>query len=118
VIFVKGNCLQTDIRVDFYKTNGNLYIADRPISLYNINQVLRKELHHMPFYDLRCTACGEEFNIRASVAEREQQKIACPACGLYDLRPVFKAAHFSVKTEEAPACPNSQICGARCNPVH
>ena len=68
----------------------------------------------MPFYDLRCAACGEEFNTRATVAEREQCQIACPACGGHDLLPVFKAAHFAVKTAKAPACPNSHICGASC----
>lgn len=69
----------------------------------------------MPFYDLRCATCGEEFNIRASVAERENQQIACPACGTHDLQPVFKTAHFAVKTEAAPACPNSHICGPACH---
>ena len=68
----------------------------------------------MPFYDLRCFACAEEFNIRATVAQREQRQITCPACGGYDLQPVFKSAQFVVKTAEAPACPNSHICGAHC----
>ena len=72
----------------------------------------------MPFYDLRCAACGEEFNIRATLAQREQQQIACPACGAYDLAPVFKVARFAVKTADAPACPNSHICGAGCRHAH
>ena len=68
----------------------------------------------MPFYDLRCLACGEEFNIRATVAEREQGQITCPDCGAADLQLVFKATHFTVKTDSAPACPHSHICGAHC----
>lgn len=68
----------------------------------------------MPFYDLRCKTCGEEFNIRAALAERLERKIPCPACGEHDLAPIFKAAHFSVKAEAAPACPHSHICGPSC----
>ncbi|MCL1816559.1 MAG: zinc ribbon domain-containing protein [Clostridiales bacterium] len=72
----------------------------------------------MPFYDLVCVTCGEEFNIRATLAERKEQKIPCPSCGGQDLRAVFKAAHFSVKTADAPACPNSHICGSSCHHMH
>ena len=72
----------------------------------------------MPFYDLRCVTCGEEFNTRATLAERQEQIIPCPACGGHDLAPVFKATHFTVKTTEAPACPNSHICGPACHHAH
>lgn len=65
----------------------------------------------MPFYDLRCLSCNKEFNIKATVEERTAQRIPCPHCGSHDLSPVFKAAHFSIK-ENAPACPNSHMCGA------
>jgi putative FmdB family regulatory protein len=34
----------------------------------------------MPLYDYRCTACGEIFEIIASLAERDE-KAVCPACG-------------------------------------
>jgi putative FmdB family regulatory protein len=34
----------------------------------------------MPLYDYRCTACGEVFEIIASLAERDE-KAVCPACG-------------------------------------
>jgi putative FmdB family regulatory protein len=72
----------------------------------------------MPFYDLRCASCGEEFNIRATVTQREQQQITCPVCNTHNLLPLFKAAHFSVKTTAAPACPNSHICGTGCHHMH
>lgn len=71
----------------------------------------------MPFYDLRCVSCDKEFNIKASVTERMEQGIPCPQCGGYDLIPVFKAAHFTVK-EAAPQCPNSHVCGAGCRHAH
>jgi len=38
----------------------------------------------MPLYEYRCTACGETFEIIASLAERDK-KAVCPACG--DRRP-------------------------------
>jgi putative FmdB family regulatory protein len=69
----------------------------------------------MPFYDLRCAVCGQEFNIRATVAEREERQIPCPVCGAHDLQPVFRAANFTVKAAASPACPNSHICGAGCH---
>ncbi len=34
----------------------------------------------MPYYDLRCTSCGREFNHKASVAEFVSRTIPCPAC--------------------------------------
>ena len=69
----------------------------------------------MPFYDLRCAKCDTEFNILATVAARMARQIACPQCGADDLAPIFKTAHFHVKKDEAPACPNSHICGAACH---
>jgi putative FmdB family regulatory protein len=72
----------------------------------------------MPFYDLRCGNCGEDFNIHATVAQREQKQILCPACGGHDLQPVFKAANFTVKTATAPECPHSHICGPSCHHAH
>ena len=65
----------------------------------------------MPLYDLRCIACGLEFNVLASLADREGRRIACPDCGAADMQPVFKAMHFQIKKEAAPACPHSQTCG-------
>lgn len=71
----------------------------------------------MPFYDLRCKKCENEFRASASMSERTEKKIACPDCGGNELDAVFKTANFSVKNN-APACPNSHICGAGCAHAH
>ena len=42
----------------------------------------------MPAYKYRCSACGETFEIVASLAEREE-KAVCPACGGHDTAGVF-----------------------------
>jgi len=42
----------------------------------------------MPLYEYRCTACGETFEIIASLAERDE-KAVCPACGGHDTARVF-----------------------------
>lgn len=68
----------------------------------------------MPYYDLRCVKCGKEFNSKASIADRTEGRIPCPACGAYDMETVFKAAPAYIKSREASECPNSHICGAGC----
>ena len=42
----------------------------------------------MPLYEYRCTACGETFEIIASLAERDE-KAVCPACGGHDTARIF-----------------------------
>lgn len=35
----------------------------------------------MPNYDYRCTACGVEFEMQTTIAERDEPtKVPCPAC--------------------------------------
>lgn len=70
----------------------------------------------MPFYDLRCTKCGEEFNIMAKMSDREQKKIHCPKCGSNELEAVFSNVNIiqSRKSSDAPACPNFHKCGCCC----
>lgn len=64
----------------------------------------------MPNYDLRCSECSAEFTARASIAERTENKVACPECGSNELEAVFKSVYFTVKSDAAPACPNSKSC--------
>ena len=68
----------------------------------------------MPFYDLRCSECGGEFNISASMTDKTEKRIPCPECGSFDLQTVYKSAPGVLKGAKAPECPNSHICGAGC----
>lgn len=69
----------------------------------------------MPFYDLKCTNCGEEFNTMASMSQREKKQIKCPKCGCTELEPVFTNINIiqSRKTDP-PTCPNLSRCGGCC----
>ena len=65
----------------------------------------------MPFYDLRCGDCGEEANIKASMAEKTEGRINCPECGSTNMQTVFKSAPSYVKSVKEPACLSSGVCG-------
>jgi putative FmdB family regulatory protein len=69
----------------------------------------------MPFYDLKCSKCGSEFNKMASMSERENKKITCPDCGSNELEAVFKNINIvkSRKAENAE-CPNRHVCSGCC----
>ena len=71
----------------------------------------------MPFYDLLCKECNQEFNIMASMAEKTDRRIPCPECGSTNMDTVYKSAPYYIKNgggEPAAACPNIQTCGAAC----
>ncbi|MCL1976168.1 MAG: zinc ribbon domain-containing protein [Firmicutes bacterium] len=72
----------------------------------------------MPNYDLRCLICHQEFNIDATVTKRQTGQIPCPSCGGYELAPVFKSTHFTIKNSADTVCPNSHICGPSCHHTH
>lgn len=70
----------------------------------------------MPFYDLRCKACGEEFNTMAKMSEREQKLIQCPKCQSNELEAVFNNVNIiQSRKSDAPACPNAHVCGGCCS---
>jgi len=50
----------------------------------------------MPLYEYRCTACGETFEIIASLAERDE-KAVCPACGGHDTARIFSSITLAGK---------------------
>ncbi len=68
----------------------------------------------MPFYDLRCTKCKEEFNIMAKMSERENKTILCPKCASNELEAVFKSVNI-VQSRKDADCPNIHKCGGCCH---
>ncbi len=70
----------------------------------------------MPFYDLKCSKCGNEFNIMAKMSERENNQINCPHCGNNKLETVFKSVNIiQSRKAEVGDCPNRHVCGGCCN---
>ena len=70
----------------------------------------------MPFYQLKCRQCGETFEVRASIAERTENRIPCPACGGFDHATVYgkgPAVHVR-KDVSTGACPHAESCGCSC----
>ena len=67
----------------------------------------------MPFYDLRCIDCETTSNIRATMAEKEENRIPCPECGSTNLETLYISAPAYIKSssESSPACPSSSSCG-------
>lgn len=70
----------------------------------------------MPFYDLRCDICDKEYNIMATMSDKTNRLIPCPDCGSTELKTVYNAAPYYIKSGQAaaPACENSHVCGASC----
>jgi len=68
----------------------------------------------MPHYDLRCTKCNGEYNIRATMTEKSQKLIPCPDCGSLELETLYKVPPAYVKGTKATTCPNAGGCGAKC----
>ena len=69
----------------------------------------------MPFYKLICTACGKAFESRATIAQRTEKTISCPACGSRDVETDYTAGSAAVVASHtaAPAgCPHGGDCCA------
>ncbi len=70
----------------------------------------------MPFYDLKCRKCGNEFNVMASISDKENMRIKCENCGSNLLDSVFSNISIIKAMESAKdKCPNSHICGGCCH---
>ena len=67
----------------------------------------------MPFYDLHCNSCNKESNIRATMAEKTENRIQCPECGSTDMETVYKSAPAYIKSssDSVQGCPSSSNCG-------
>ncbi|MDP4180147.1 MAG: zinc ribbon domain-containing protein [Bacillota bacterium] len=69
----------------------------------------------MPFYDLKCKTCGEEFNIMAKMSDKDQNLIKCVKCGSDDLETLFKNINIvQSKKNSSSDCPNIHKCGGCC----
>lgn len=75
----------------------------------------------MPYYDLRCTECGSEANIKASVEERSGGKLRCPQCGSPELATIYKKVNIlRYRDKNCDVCPGSAGpaagggCGGAC----
>jgi len=42
----------------------------------------------MPIYEYQCKKCGEKFELRRSLQEKEEEP-ECPRCGIRDTRRMF-----------------------------
>ncbi len=69
----------------------------------------------MPFYDLRCTHCGEEFNIMSKMSDRDNKTIKCPKCSCNELETVFKSVNIIQSRKENSECPNIHRCNGCCH---
>ena len=70
----------------------------------------------MPYYDLRCTSCDKEWEIKASIEDKTNRIIPCPQCGSTDLETVYSSAPYFIRGggPPMPSCPSSSSCGASC----
>jgi putative FmdB family regulatory protein len=77
----------------------------------------------MPFYTFVCNSCGEKFEVRCSIAEKDSGSIVCPGCGANELDRIFEGFSVSVKgggcesgancpaREHTGECPHASGCG-------
>ncbi len=73
----------------------------------------------MPFYTFSCNSCGERFEVRCSIEEKDSGSIVCPGCGANELDRIFEGFTVAVKGSGCPstkaACPNAAKCGGCCS---
>jgi len=72
----------------------------------------------MPYYDLKCSDCENEFNAKASMDERSSAAIQCPACGSYRLETIFRKVNVVRSLGDEACCPVGETggCGGCCGP--
>jgi len=64
----------------------------------------------MPIYEYCCTACGHEFELMATMAQRDAEH-ACPECAARKVE--RKISVFAARQAEASSLPPAGGCG-RC----
>lgn len=69
----------------------------------------------MPYYELRCTNCQTEFNVKASIQERTEKSIRCPNCASQELEAIYRKVNIlRHKDSECEACSLSDSTGSCC----
>ena len=61
-------------------------------------------------YSYKCNKCNQEFEIRATLAEKEKSssdKFKCPNCGFSEITQIIKACNFVKGSGEKDSQPNS-----------
>lgn len=77
----------------------------------------------MPYYDLRCSKCQKEFNIKASIQERTDLLIGCPDCGSNELETIYRTVNvIHALNKDCDVCPGASrtpsrggCCGGSCH---
>ena len=64
----------------------------------------------MPFYTFRCNSCGEQFEVKCTIAEKDSGSVICPGCGANELDRIFQG--FSVAVKSGGSCANADNCPA------
>lgn len=77
----------------------------------------------MPYYDLRCKTCSNEFNIKATIQERSDKLINCPACSSPELESIYRTVNIVRHlNKDCDVCPGQTrsanrggCCGGSCS---
>jgi putative FmdB family regulatory protein len=68
----------------------------------------------MPLYDYQCDACGQVFEVRATIREKEAGLVLeCPGCGSHEAHQLLSAAwtlHGSRGVAQPVCDPNAGSC--------
>ena len=61
----------------------------------------------MPLYEYECKSCKERFELRRSIADRDDE-LVCPKCGAKNPRRLFSV--FGMGTSSSSNIPSGQSC--------
>ncbi len=69
----------------------------------------------MPYYELRCSSCDKEFNIKATIRERSEKLINCPDCASAELETVYRQVNIlRYRGKDCDVCPTAASLGPGC----
>jgi putative FmdB family regulatory protein len=79
----------------------------------------------MPYYDLICDDCHEPSNLKATIRERSERLLTCPACGSKNLSTVYRQVNvLRFHNKDCDVCPGASgrptggCCGGACAHNH